>query len=184
MLGALREVALRWWTLMLLAACVSGPEAEIASGDYQFFTAAADDACLDGALGALFMPAGRDTPHPFEFPIYIPHRDETPLTYRVSFRAPFVGMPVTVEATRAGLAIRGSVMDAVRLSDSAYGNCDATMSVDADLWPGEDIAGEARISVSDPRGSDDRCPVFMDDPCQVTLDLRATRLGPGEPEFD
>jgi len=171
--------------LGILAGCtVNGGPNAIRAGDYQFYTLHAGDACLDGALEALFMPEGRDTAHPFEFPIYVPSADETPLSYYVDFRVPFVGMPVTVEKASDGLQIRGSVMESVLLNQVQYGNCVATMSVDADLWPSDgDIGGEARIAVSDPRGSDNRCPVFDSDPCQVTLDLLAERLGDGSPNL-
>lgn len=171
--------------LLAIAGC-SGNQAvpkDIEAGDYQFFTRAVEDTCLDGALEALFMPAGPDTPHAFEYPVYVPAVDETPLSYNVDFREPFVGMPVTVEATDLGLAIRGSVMDAVLLNEGQYGDCVATMSVDADLWPADDLAGEATIDVSNPRGDDGRCPVFEADPCEVFLDLSAERIGPGEPDL-
>lgn len=170
------------WLLPVLLACspdALGPEA-IASGDYQFYTHAVADACLDGALEALFMPEGRDTAHPFEYPIYVPATEETPLSYDIDLRAPFLGMPVSVEATTEGLAIRGSVMDAVLLDEARYGDCVARMQVDVDLWPTapDSLGGEARIAVSDLRGDEGRCPVLEEDPCEVRLDLTAERLAP------
>lgn len=168
---------------VLLAACSNGSPGSIEAGDYQFYTIAAEDECLDGALEALFMPEGRDEEHPFEFPVYVPSIDETPLSYQVDFREPFLGMPVTVEETSTGLAIRGSVMEAVLLNEPQYGDCVATMHVDADLLPGDDLSGEARIDVSDPRGDEGRCPTFQADPCRATLTIRADRIGPGDPEL-
>ncbi|MCO4748035.1 MAG: hypothetical protein KC912_24795 [Proteobacteria bacterium] len=152
--------------------------AQVRGGSYQFFTVRAEDACLDGAMEALFMPGGRDERHAFEFPIPVPSWDDTPQSYDVDFRAPFLGMPVTVEATEEGYAIRGSVMDAVELDTSSYGDCVATMQVDADLQPDTAtlLYGEARIDVSNPRGDDERCPVFADDPCRVRLDIEAEWL--------
>lgn len=163
--------------LLALLGCASAPAPEdIVAGDYQFFTVAAEDGCLDGALEALFMPEGRDVPHPFEYLVHVPAYDETPASYDVDFREPFVGMPVTVEATAEGLAIRGSVMESVLLNERQYGDCATTMTVDADLVPvaeGE-LGGEARIAVSDPRGEEGLCPSFDADPCRVTLQLSAT----------
>jgi hypothetical protein len=147
----------------------------IAGGDYQFFTVAADDACLDGALEAIFMPAGPATAHPFEFPVFLPGQDATPATYDVSFREPFVGMTVTVDSDGDNLVIANSVIDAVRLDADRYGDCDVTISIDADIVPAGTgtASGEAVLSLSNARGSEDRCPAFDADPCQVTLTLRA-----------
>jgi len=170
------------WLAVWLAGCSGvGSPVAIQAGNYQFYTTRAADGCLDGALEALFMPEGADQPHPFEDPVYVPSVDKAPLTYEVSFRAPFVGMPVTVERAPGGLKLRGSVMDSVLLDQATYGDCVATMSVDADLWPASDLGGEARIAVSNLRGSDGRCPVPHDDPCQVVLSLSADRIGPGTP---
>lgn len=173
--------------LLLALACGGAPtgdtgapsaDASVQPGDYAFKTRAVDDACLGGALELLFMPEGPETPHDFQFPIPIPAATALPATYDVDFRAPFVGMPVTVEAADAGaLAVRGSVMDAVALG-TAYGDCVVTMTVDIDLAPTSDtsLVGEARIDLSDPRGAEERCPVFDADPCRVTLDVAAERI--------
>lgn len=165
--------------LLALSACAGDVQpSQVRAGDYQFYTVRAEDACLDGALAALFMPGGRDVRQAFEFPIPIPAWDDTPQSYEVDFREPFVGMPVTVEATESGYAIRGSAMDAVLLNEQSYGDCVATMQVDADFEPDTPtvLFGEARIDVSNPRGSDARCPVFDDDPCRVTLNIEAEWL--------
>jgi hypothetical protein len=166
------------WISLLFGCHHAPPPEDIISGDYQFYTLAAADACLDGALEALFMPEGPDTEHPFEFPIHVPSVAETPTSYDVDLREPFVGMPVTVNATDTGLAVRGSVMDAVQLDPGQYGDCVATMSVDVDLEPYAKgvLTGEARIDVSNPRGDEGRCPVLDADPCRVTLTLRAELL--------
>jgi len=175
-------------TLSLLSAC-GGPaldsaptpggfDGDIRGGDYQFFTSAAADACLDGALEALFMPSGPQTPHAFSYPVYVPAYDELPLTYDVDFREPFVGMTVTVEERAGGgLMFAGSVMEAVALGD-AYGDCVVTMVVDAELTPlsAASFEGASVIGVSDARGSEGLCPVFEADPCEVSLALEAERL--------
>ena len=176
---------MRWLLPILLAGCGGAvtPE-DIAAGDYQFYTTATTDGCLDGALEALFMPEGPTARHPFEFPIYVPAVVDTPLSYDVDFRAPFIGMPVTVDADETGLLIRGSVMDAVELDPNQYGDCVATMSVDADLWPLDDklLGGEARLDLSNARGTENRCPVLDADPCRVTLDIEAEWLEAGSPQ--
>ena len=161
--------------LSLLLGCVPTPASEIQAGNYLFSTVAAEDQCLDGAMEALFMPEGPATPNAFEFPVYLPARTDTPLSYEVSFRAPSLGMPVTVIRGDTGLAIDGSVMDAIILDAERYGNCTVTMTVDANFQPGEAgiVNGTAQIAVSNPRGSDNRCPPFQADPCIVDLTLRA-----------
>jgi hypothetical protein len=167
---------------VLLLACSHSPDpSAIVAGDYQFYTLAVDDACLDGAMEALFMPEGRDVRHPFEYLIYVPSPELTPVDYAVDFREPFVGMPVTVTATDDGLAVRGSVMDAVRLNQGQYGDCDVTMTVDADLAPHDEgvLTGIATIAVSDPRGSEGRCPVLDADPCDVALTIEAELVEAG-----
>lgn len=176
------------WTptalFLALAACgkdAATPQAvgfDWEGGDFDFYTLATTDACLGGALEALFMPEGPDTPHPFEYPVRIPGYDEVPVSYDIDLREPFVGMPVTVDAAEDGtFEVRGSVMPEVELGWAAYGDCAVTMTVDADLLPTDpDTAeGEARIAISDPRGEDERCPVFSSDPCEVDLSLRAVR---------
>lgn len=147
----------------------------ITGGDYQFATVAVEDACLDGALDALFMPGGSGVEQAFEFPIFVPSPDQTPMSYAIDLRAPFLGMPVEVTTTEEGLAVRGGEMPAVLLGEAAYGDCVATMRADVDLWPAGAgmLGGEARLSVSSPRGDEGRCPVFAADPCQVTLQVRA-----------
>lgn len=163
---------------LFLAGCASDPVASIQGGDHQFFTTSADDDCLDGAFEVLFMPNGPDTPHPFEFPVFLPAPEDTPATYEVSFRAPFVGMTVTVVEREDGLGIDGSVIDAVRLNTERYGDCDVTMTIDATLIPSEPgtLLGTATIAVSNPRGSEGRCPPLDSDPCGVRLTLQADRL--------
>ena len=167
--------------IWLLLSC-AGPDVakgfEFADGDFDFTTVLARDLCLGGAMEALFMPEGPDTPHPFEFPIRIPSYDQLPTSYEIDLRAPFLGMPVTVEDGGDGMfAVRGSVMESVVLDASKYGDCEVTMTVDADLWPAsaDHVDGEARIQVSDARGAEELCPVFTSDPCEVTLVLAATR---------
>jgi hypothetical protein len=175
----------RGWALGALAACGTDPAAPtIEAGDYQFYTLAAVDGCLDGALEALFMPEGRDAEHAFEFPIYVPTQGETPISYNVDFRAPFLGMPVTVEATDTGLSVRGSVLESVLLDEDRYGDCVVTMGVDVDLEPAGagQLTGEARLDLADPRGDEGRCPALDADPCRVTLTIRAERIGDGSPE--
>lgn len=161
--------------ILWLLSCAPGADpGDIVVGDYDFYTVSVLDGCLDGALEALFMPEGREVAHAFSYPIYLPHPDECPLSYEVDFREPFVGMPVTVQATDTGLEVRGSVMDSVLLG-ATYGDCAVTMSVDVDLAPvaSGELSGTAYLDLSDPRGEDGLCPVFEADPCQVRLELQA-----------
>jgi hypothetical protein len=153
------------------------PLERLEGGDYQMFTTAVRDGCLDGALEALFMPGGMDAPHPFEYLVYIPALDELPASYAVDFREPFVGMDVTVtQLDESTLQVDGSTMSDVSLGGNT-GDCAADMEADAELWAvAEDrVEGRAVIQVRDPAGSEGLCPVFERDPCEVELELTAER---------
>jgi hypothetical protein len=146
-------------------------------GEFDFQTTDADDACLGGALEVLFMPNGPETPQDFEYSIYLPSYDELPMSYAIDLREPFVGMEVTVrEGPEGGLSIRDSIMESVELGVGSYGDCVVTMSVDADFIPNSATAveGIAIIEISDPRGSEERCPVLDSDPCDVELNIEAS----------
>ncbi len=148
------------------------------AGQFDFATTDANDECLGGALEALFMPEGPATPHPFEYPVYLPSYEELPVNYTVDLREPFVQMPVTVDSSDGRvLQIRGSVMSAVELGRAAYGDCVVTMTVDADILPtsSTEATGSATINITNPRGDDGRFPVFEDEECDVELTMTATR---------
>ena len=178
------------WIYLFIFACGSDPAKDEATdtapaaesfewvgGEFQFETVSANDACLGGAMEALFMPEGPDVPHEFEYLIALPSFDELPSSYTVDLREPFVEMPVTVDSDDGEtLQIRGSVMEAVKLG-FAYGDCVVTMTVDLDLAPtsAETAEGDAVINITDPRGDDELCPVFDSSPCDVALQLQATR---------
>ncbi len=167
-------------TLFFLLACANDNEvaATWTGGEFDFYTLVAMDECLGGALEALFMPEGVDTPHKFEYPIYIPGYEELPTEYTIDLREPFVEMPVNVEDGGDGwLYVRGSVMESVLLDEVKYGDCAVTMTADVDLLPRDDdtVDGQARIDISNPRGSEGLCPVFDGDPCRVSLDIEARR---------
>jgi len=145
-------------------------------GDFWFYTNEVDDGCFEGALRVLFMPEGSEEPHRFEYLIYLPGYDELPYEQTVDLRAPFIEMPVTIdEGPDDQLQIRGSVMEAVELG-TRYGDCVATMTVDAELLPtdADTAEGGAELTISDVRG-DDRCPVMPSDTCSVVLGLEARR---------
>jgi len=176
-----REKTMRTLTFLLIGsvACsgVEGDPSFLKSGDHQFYTVAMQDSCLDGALETLFMPEGPESEHAFSYPIFLPGYEELPSTYTVDLREPFVGMEVRLDSSDGvTLELRGSVMESVLLG-SAYGDCTVTMSVDADLLPVADrrLEGTAWISLSDATGSEELCPVFSSDPCEVVLNLRAER---------
>ena len=155
------------------------PVSQWTGGDFDFQTIDVDDQCLGGAFEALFMPEGPATPHTFEYPIFMPDYRDLPQTYTIDLRAPFIEMPVTVDATDGETyIIRGALMEAVELGTYAYGDCVATMSVDADLSPidGNNASGWATISISNPRGNDGLCPVFQSDDCRVRIEINAVRL--------
>lgn len=173
--------------LFALAACNRGDDSQVdetaeripleqlQGGDYQMFTAAVSDGCLDGALEALFMPAGPNKPHAFEYAVYIPGLGDLPASYSVDFREPFIGMDVTVtQLDDTTLEVAGSVMSAVALGGNT-GDCVADMLANAKLWgiAKDQVEGTATITLQDPRGSEGLCPVFEQSPCQVDLELSA-----------
>ena len=163
--------------ILLLLAC-GGDATEFKSGDYQFTTLDMRADCLDGALEALFMPNGRTTPQDFEFPIYVPDVEELPASYEIDLRDPFVGMPITVTQNGNALQFEGGVMESVLVDENLYGDCVATMTVDAWISPMTKSygTGEATLDISDWRGDEGRCPAPDADPCVVTLELELSRL--------
>ena len=143
-------------------------------GDFDFQTISATDRCLGGALEVLFMPNGPETPHDFEYPIYLPSFEEVPAHYSIDLRAPFIGMEVTVrKGGEDHLVIRESLMESVALGEGTYGDCIVTMMVDAEIFPTSTSTAEgtADITISNPRGNDEMCPVMDDDPCRVTIGM-------------
>ena len=165
----------------IIAAFVAGcaqvdTPVEHRAGDYQFYTLAVEDGCLDGAMEALFMPNGPEASHAFAYPVYVAGLEELPSTYPIDLREPFMGMTVTLTAGDDGtIKLRGSVMDDVSLGD-IYGDCVSTMTVDADFTPltSTELEGRAWIDISNPRGAEGLCPVFDADPCEVQLSLHGT----------
>ncbi len=150
---------------------------QLEGGDYQFYTTATSDGCLDGALEALFMPGGPEQPQAFEYAVHVPGLGELPASYAVDFREPFVGMDVTVtQKDDTTLTVQGSTMPAVALGGNT-GDCVADMQADAELWAlaARQVGGHAVITVQNPRGSEGLCPVFEQDPCTVELELEAER---------
>ena len=84
-------------------------------------------------------------------------------------------MDVTVtQLDETTLQVAGSTMPGVAIG-GATGDCVADMQADALLWgiAADQVEGTATIVVQDPRGSEDLCPVFEQDPCQVELELSA-----------
>jgi hypothetical protein len=183
---SLRTIPVLFASLVLVA-CNNGDDSKVdepaervaleqlQGGDYQMFTAAVSDGCLDGALEALFMPAGPSEPHAFEYLVYIPGLGDLPANYSVDFREPFVGMDVTVtQLDDTTLDVAGTVMSAVALGGNT-GDCVADMQADAKLWgiAKDRVEGTATITIEDPRGSEGLCPVFEQSPCLVELELSA-----------
>lgn len=163
---------------MLLLACGDKAEEEEGAwsgGDYAVYTLSAEDACFDGALSALFMPEGPETPHPFEYLVYLPGFGELPTSYTVDLRAPFLSMPITVTRDGADTMQGSGEIEGVLLNEDAYGDCTATMAVSLSFSPttADTATGSAVIDMRDISGDDGRCPVPAADPCPITLELWA-----------
>jgi hypothetical protein len=175
-------------TLMIMMACggsateennnEAASVSEWTGGEFDLQAVSANDTCLGGSFEALFMPEGPATPHTLEYAIAIPSYVDLPESYTIGLRAPFIEMPVTIDAPDgATYTIRGAEMEAVELGRHAYGDCVATMSVDIDLTPVTDnvAEGAATIHISNPRGEDDLCPIFQNAYCDVSLEINAIR---------
>jgi len=138
--------------------------------NHQVTTYAVEDLCFDGAMTLLYMPEGQDVPQQFQYPVYVPTLEELPMTYEISFREPFIGMMVT--ATDAGggnISLGEGQMEEVSLG-STFGECIATMDVEAEITPGVgqfDIV--SIVTISDLRGDEQSCPVPRLNICQVSL---------------
>ena len=169
------------WFLAFLA-CNKGNNSEIPEGfpaefygtDHQITTYIVEDACFDGAMNALFMPQGNDSPQEFEYPVYIPSLDELPLTYEISLREPFVGMEMTASAGSDGIIEIGDAqMEEVALGGT-FGDCVATMDVTATITPSVDhFEFDTTIAISNLRGDEVGCPVPQAEPCTVKLFMRS-----------
>jgi len=164
--------------ILWMLAC-AGPDgaATFEGGDYEVATVAMVDDCLDGALEALFMPQGRDTPQVFEFPVYVPGQDELPLTYDISLREPFVGVEITLDGDSV-LEGETSTIDAVLLNEPLYGDCGADMSGQVTLTADSSTSGTGSIDLelSNFQGAEERCPTLDQDPCPVSLDIVLNRI--------
>jgi len=147
-------------------------------GDFQLDVLAVNDECLGGAFEALFMPDGPAEPETLVHTVRLPGYADLPVAYTMDLSAPFLSMPVTAESDD-GIAfqLRGDTVDALALGFASFGDCTITASVNAVFIPTSPsmASGSATIDVSDPRGNDDRCPLFDADPCAVELDLSALR---------
>ena len=155
-----------------------GSPADYVGGDFMITTVAVDDGCLDGALEVLFMPDGPATPNMWEYPTYLPPFEDMPSTYPIDLREPFMGIVITVEDVgNFQMRVQDAVMEEVLLGEDRYGDCVVTMTCDVDLTvlAPSYVTGSTAIAISDPRGEDDRCPVFDALPCTMTLELTAEK---------
>jgi hypothetical protein len=51
-----------------------------------------------------------------------------------------------------------------------------TADVDLEVVSAGRVEGSVAISIADPRGEDDRCPVFDQLPCTMTLTVEAEKI--------
>ena len=169
--------------ILLLWACAwSGENSEqvdeFSAGFYgqnhQITTYSIDDQCFDGAMQLLFMPEGEEVPQEFQYPVYVPSLDELPMTYEISLREPFIGMVVTATDSADGkITIGDAQMEEVSLG-ATFGECKATMEVDADIVPAQqEFDIRATVTMSELRGDDQGCPVPLTETCQVILYMTA-----------
>ncbi len=156
-----------------------GDPGQYDGGEFQFTTVAVEDGCLDGALEALFMPDGPSVPNPWTYPVHLPAFEDTPETYPIDLREPFMGIVVTVEdGGDDRLRVADAVMESVLLGEEQYGDCVVTMTAGVDLQvvSASRCEGTIAIALSDPRGDDGRCPVFDQVPCTMTLTVEAEEI--------
>jgi hypothetical protein len=145
-------------------------------GSFQFTTTGVDDQCNDGALDLVFMPEG--TPQDFEKPIELPSVADLPQTYSIDIQDPFSNMEVTVAAgaSEDQMEVLGAVQTGVELDAEAWPGCkvDSVIDIYLTITGENEVEGNAVLSTSS--YDEDSCPAEESDPCDILLDLTASRI--------
>ncbi len=164
--------------LAVLAGCTGdgGDEGSFVGGSFQFTTYGVEDLCYDGAFEVIFMPEG--TPNDFANPIDLPSWEDLPTTYTISLQEPFTDMEVTVEPGESEdeMIVRGAQQRGIELDADTYPGCLVDIDIDVDLTilSADEVSATAYLNTAS--FDEDGCPVVQSDPCDIILDLKATRL--------
>ena len=145
-------------------------------GNFQFTTIGVSDQCYDGAFETIFMPEG--TPEDFETPIELPSYADLPATYNIDIQDPFGSMEVTVDAGAQDgtMEVLGAAQTGVELDGDQWPDClvDADIDIYLTITGDNEVEGNAVLHT----GSFDEasCPVVTNDPCDIKLDITASRI--------
>ena len=164
--------------IFFLLACEStASDAEsFQGGSFQFTTIGVSDQCYDGAFNTIFMPEG--TPEDFETAIELPNYADLPQSYSIDIQDPFGSMNVTVAAGELDdtMEVIGAEQTGVELDGDQWPGClvDASIDIYLTIVGENEVEGNAVMHT----GSFDEssCPVVTDDPCDIKLDLTASRI--------
>jgi hypothetical protein len=131
---------------------------------------------MDGAFDLIFMPEGSETPSDWATTTEFPAFGDLPSTYEISLQEPFSAMEVTVSESETGLAIGDAAQSGVELDGVAWPGCMVDMAISADLMVHSDdmLMGSAVLTTSS--FDEENCPEVSSDPCEVLLDLTASRV--------
>ena len=168
-----------------LAACAGkGPDdtgawdpTDFSGGSFIFTSTAVDDACLDGAFTALFLPEGDGTTNDWAYPVELPAWSALPAAYAVQLQEPFSAMDVSVvEGSSVGvLVVDGAAQTGVEFDADAYPGCLVDMDITVDITLDDDDNAHGVASLATSSFDEPNCPVVAADPCALTLDFVATR---------
>ena len=170
---------------LLLAAC-AGKGADdtgawdpstFPGGSFIFTSTAVDDACLDGAFTALFLPEGDGTTSDWAYPVELPAWSSLPASYAVQLQEPFSSMDVTVTAggSDGTLVVDGAAQTGVEFDADAYPGCLVDMDITVDITLDDDDTAHGVATLATSSFDEANCPVVAQDPCGLTLDFLAAR---------
>ncbi len=148
-------------------------------GTFQFTTTGVDDGCYDGSFEPIFMPDGADTPNDWAATTELPGWADLPSSYSLELPDPFLAMDVTVEEGGDAVMVLAPTEQpgAVALDEDNFPKCmvEITISADLTIVDADSIQGSATLDTEGFTLDPDNCPVVDSDPCEITLDLTATR---------
>lgn len=144
-------------------------------GTFQFTTTGVQDGCYDGAFKVIFMPEG--TANDWDVTTEVPGMADLPYTYDATLPDPYSAMQVTVEGTGTDTFefVDGLQID-VEVDADAYPGCLIDMDITATftIIDADTFQGQATLATE---GYDElSCPVVQSEPCDIDLDLSASRL--------
>ncbi len=172
------------WLILLVACgavmmgCPAGDDdddADFIAGQFDFETVGVDDACMDGALAVLYMPEGEGTPSPWAYPIELPACADTPADTFIELQDPFNNMDVVIDCADSTFTISGEENLGVEIDADTYPDCTVDYTIDAEIGviDADNLTGTVTLSTGNWTG--ENCPAVSADPCDVTLDVEATR---------